>query len=387
MFSGFAWSNWNGGARNDFPRRQGKFLWRQFYNIRSLGIKYVYVAMFDEYDEGTAIAKAAADYFDVPTNQYFQTMSTDTIYISSDFYLRLVGAASRSLKSTAPITLTVPIQNSIGPIFFRSSFEPTYDAKLTWVSRSDTVDGGIQNVTNPLCAAASGTARNGSYAIRYSGTTASTGHAIASFRAISAGAVPVDSQMWLSYAIYPQTALGRFAGIDLIMTDGTTLHATAAVDTAGVSMNPATGRGAVNQWTTIKCQIGRWLLGKTIDRILIVFDHSGEVGQFNGFIDNVTIQSTHAITPTGTISKGSFTGSRNSRISVSYSGGILGIKGFPDEYMQASAVEIYACNGRQIFKKQCNSSSVPVSLREGVYIVRVESGSEPPLVAKLAVGR
>jgi hypothetical protein len=387
MFPGFAWSNWNGGARNDFPRRQGKFMWRQFYNIKSLGLKYAYVAMFDEYDEGTAIMKGAADYFDIPTNQYFQTMSTDTIYISSDFYLRLAGAAARSLKSTAPITLTVPIPNSIGPIFFRSSFEPTYDAQLTWVSRADSLTGGFQNVTTPLCARASGTARSGSNAVRYSGTTASTARAIASFRAISAGAIPVDSQMTLTYAFYPQTALGRFAGIDLVMTDGTTLRSTAAVDTAGVSMNPATGRGTVGQWTMIKCAIGRWLLGKTIDRILVVYDHTGEVGQFNGFIDNVTIQSTHAIPPTGVVSKGSISREPDSRISASYSGGTVWINGNSKGNTPSSLVRIYSCNGREIFKEYCTGSSVPVSLRAGVYFVRVESGMEPPLVAKLAVGK
>jgi hypothetical protein len=387
MFPGFAWSHLHNGPRNDFPRRQGNFLWRQFYNIKSLGIKYVYVAMFDEYDEGTAIMKGAADYFDTPTNVYFQTMSIDGVYLSSDFYLRLVGAAGRASKSKVPVTLTVPVPNSIGPIFFRSSFESNCDAQLTWVSSPDSPGGGFQNVTTPLCATATGTARSGSYAIRYNGTVSSTARALASFRAISAYAIPVDSQMTLTYAIYPQTALGRFAGIDLVMTDGTTLRSTAAVDTAAVSMNPATGRGTVGQWTTIKCAIGRWLAGKTIDRILVVYDHTGETGQFNGFIDNVTIQSTHAIAPTNVISKGSISRGPDSRISASYSGGAVWINGNSKGNMQSSMVRIYSCDGREIFKAYCIGSSVPVLLRAGVYFVRVENGWEPALVAKLAVGK
>jgi len=54
---GFAWSNFNGGAKNQIPRNKGEFMWRQIYNIKSLNMPGVYIAMFDEYDEGTAILK------------------------------------------------------------------------------------------------------------------------------------------------------------------------------------------------------------------------------------------------------------------------------------------------------------------------------------------
>jgi hypothetical protein len=388
MFSGFAWSNWNGGARNDFPRRQGKFLWRQFYNIKSLGIKYVYVAMFDEYDEGTAIAKGAADYFDIPTNQYFQTMSIDSVYLSSDFYLRLVGAANKALKSTAPITATVPIPNSIGPIFFRSSFEPNADAQLTWVSRADTVNGGFQNITTPTLTVASGTALSGANAVRFTGTASSTGRAVACFKAISAGAIVVDSLMTLSYGIYPQTTLGRFVGIDLAMTDGATLRATSAVDTAGVSMNPAAGRGTVGQWTKVKCPIGRWCMGKTIDRILVMYDHTGETGAFTGFIDNITIQSPIIHSSTSALSNGSVSNDGNAaRRSAEYSGGVLRTKGFATSYGSGLSVTLYDCLGRLVANKQCNNGTLTLSLGKGIYIARFESGKEPPFVGKVAIGR
>lgn len=46
-------------------------MWQQFVNLRQLGITNAYVAMFDEYDEATAIAKAADTNAMIPTNQYF----------------------------------------------------------------------------------------------------------------------------------------------------------------------------------------------------------------------------------------------------------------------------------------------------------------------------
>lgn len=39
---------------NGIPRDGGKFLWAQIHNARRLGVRVMYGAMWDEYDEGTA---------------------------------------------------------------------------------------------------------------------------------------------------------------------------------------------------------------------------------------------------------------------------------------------------------------------------------------------
>jgi hypothetical protein len=109
VFPGFAWSNWNGGTRNQIPRRQGNLFWRQVYNLKSSNISTAYIAMFDEYDEGTAIAKAAEDSSMIPTNQYFLTLDADGAHLSADFYLRLAGAANQMLKGQIPLSLTIRI--------------------------------------------------------------------------------------------------------------------------------------------------------------------------------------------------------------------------------------------------------------------------------------
>ncbi len=107
-FPGFAWSNWKDGPRNEKPRMHGDFLWRQFANIRDKGITQVYIAMFDEYDEGTAIAKAAENSSMIPTDQYFLTLDADGVSCSSDFYLRLTGDGAKMIKGETPLVWEHP---------------------------------------------------------------------------------------------------------------------------------------------------------------------------------------------------------------------------------------------------------------------------------------
>ncbi|HEX4925866.1 MAG TPA: glycoside hydrolase family 71/99-like protein [Bdellovibrionales bacterium] len=108
IFPGFAWSNWNGGARNMIPRRGGEFLWRQAVHVAAQRMS-AFIAMFDEYDEGTAIAKAAEDASMIPADQYFLTLDADGIKMDSDFYLRLSGAATLMIKGQRSVTTKIPV--------------------------------------------------------------------------------------------------------------------------------------------------------------------------------------------------------------------------------------------------------------------------------------
>lgn len=132
MFPGFSWSNWKPDAvRNQIPRRAGEFMWRQAYDIAKQGITCGYIAMFDEYDEGTAILKLAEDSSMVPKDQYFITASADGIYTSSDLYLRLAGYITKALRGEAELTEKMPVPLSEGPVYFRSGFEKGLDAQPT----------------------------------------------------------------------------------------------------------------------------------------------------------------------------------------------------------------------------------------------------------------
>ncbi|MCA1220132.1 glycoside hydrolase family 71/99-like protein [Streptomyces sp. 8L] len=110
IYPGFAWSNWHAGqARNQIPRKAGDFMWQQAVAVRKCGTNSAFIAMFDEYDEGTAIAPAAEDASMIPSNQYFLTLDADGTHVSSDFYLRLAGAATKMINGSTGISTTVPI--------------------------------------------------------------------------------------------------------------------------------------------------------------------------------------------------------------------------------------------------------------------------------------
>ena len=72
-FPGFAWDNLREtrpGFDRDRPGAKGDFYWRQFALFRELGIRTVFVGMFDEVNEATAIYKVSNE---VPVGKYFAT--------------------------------------------------------------------------------------------------------------------------------------------------------------------------------------------------------------------------------------------------------------------------------------------------------------------------
>ncbi len=98
LYPGFAWSNWNKGKRNFIPRLGGKFMTRQAEEAKKLNLG-AFVAMFDEYDESTAIAKAATSSLLIPQRQYFLTLDADGEALPSDHYLKLTSRLTRFLRS------------------------------------------------------------------------------------------------------------------------------------------------------------------------------------------------------------------------------------------------------------------------------------------------
>lgn len=104
VFPGFSWFNMYGNQFNSIPRRKGEFLWSQFIAAKRAGATMIYVAMFDEVDEGTAVFKCTND---VPTGDGVRFVTYEGL--PSDFYLRLTAAGARMLRGQLPTTETVPI--------------------------------------------------------------------------------------------------------------------------------------------------------------------------------------------------------------------------------------------------------------------------------------
>jgi hypothetical protein len=103
VFPGFSWHNMNGKPLDQIPRRQGEFLWAQFAAAQRAGAKMIYVAMFDEVDEATAIFKCTND-VPPPGESAFVTYEG----LPSDHYLHLTGQAARMLRGEIPLTDKLP---------------------------------------------------------------------------------------------------------------------------------------------------------------------------------------------------------------------------------------------------------------------------------------
>jgi hypothetical protein len=104
VYPGFSWDNLQRkpAGTSLIPRRGGRFLWEQFHELSKLGMDCVYVAMFDEVDEGTAIFKVTSA---PPVQGHFVGLEG----LPSDWYLRLVGEGANRLRQKQPIPLEIPL--------------------------------------------------------------------------------------------------------------------------------------------------------------------------------------------------------------------------------------------------------------------------------------
>ena len=102
-FPGFSWHQLKGAELDMIPRRNGDFLWSQIYGAKQAGCQMLYVAMFDEVDEGTAIFKCDPDP-PVSSSEKFLSLGADP----NDHYLRIVGEATRGFRGTSVIERELP---------------------------------------------------------------------------------------------------------------------------------------------------------------------------------------------------------------------------------------------------------------------------------------
>ena len=108
VWPGFSWKNLNNGPTNQIPRKGGKFFWRQIGNAKSAGAGLLYLAMFDEVDEATAIYKVAENRSQVPDQGYWLTLDADGTNLPSDWYLRLSYEGGRMIRGEIPLTTNFP---------------------------------------------------------------------------------------------------------------------------------------------------------------------------------------------------------------------------------------------------------------------------------------
>ncbi len=95
---GFSWYNLKGGPQNATPRDGGNFLWSEVNEVVSVSAKSLYIAMFDEIDEGTAMFKLAENQNMIPREGYWLPLDEDGYTLPSDWYLRAATLATEVVR-------------------------------------------------------------------------------------------------------------------------------------------------------------------------------------------------------------------------------------------------------------------------------------------------
>lgn len=108
-FPGFSWKNMNGPEATSISRDRGSFFWEQVAAEKQAGAKMLYIAMFDEMNEGTAIFKCATkSHLPLNKNGTFIGIDDD---LGSDYYLWLAGQAARWFHGEDHYNAQKPVRN------------------------------------------------------------------------------------------------------------------------------------------------------------------------------------------------------------------------------------------------------------------------------------
>jgi len=107
IYPGFTWHNmYPNSPQNQIPRNHGQFFWKQITAALQEKVPMLYIAMFDEIDEGTAIFKVSKN---PPVGKStFVSFEED---IPEDYYLFLAGQARRMLKKELPLQTMPPLKH------------------------------------------------------------------------------------------------------------------------------------------------------------------------------------------------------------------------------------------------------------------------------------
>jgi hypothetical protein len=113
VYPGFSWYNMHNHGKGDnamiyppnqIPRQKGRFYWSLISGAVNAKATMLYVAMFDEMDEGTAIFKCS-------NNPPGGVKLCDYEGLPTDYYLWLTGQAGKMLRGEIHFTKQVPTRN------------------------------------------------------------------------------------------------------------------------------------------------------------------------------------------------------------------------------------------------------------------------------------
>ncbi|MCL2488441.1 MAG: hypothetical protein FWE80_07140, partial [Oscillospiraceae bacterium] len=344
MLAGFAWANMRGydnSAINQIKRNMGQFLWGQGRGAIEAGVENIYYAMFDEYDEGTSLMKAASDYFDVPGYtpanrfQYFQTYAADGWWLSQDFYMRVAGDINRALNlantgklDRDKVQAACPTPHAVGEVRYRNSFEGVWitgnaqgtsgnrtvlaktDPGTYTRDRIDTWNGANPGISfsteaeappplppkegeepQPQISATLGATRNpdiaitGEWVAAYKGTISNTAKPDSPML-VAPVRTAINDDLTVSYQIMAVSELGKNVFVDLVIEDAAGNRSLLS-DAAGFSVS-GTKVSSLNTWQKITYDLPASVSGKYIAGIVFNYKTPGS-GSVEAYIDDLFI--------------------------------------------------------------------------------------------------
>lgn len=147
VFPGFSWRNLKNldiNMYDQIPRLKGDFLWKQISEAKKAGAQMIYVAMFDELDEGTCIFKCANSK-DTPVFATSGDPSGKFLGIDdelpTDYYLFLAGQAAEWMKGNGEYGDSRPSYKPMGIESSKTDESPvsvTYSNNILAIKASHT---------------------------------------------------------------------------------------------------------------------------------------------------------------------------------------------------------------------------------------------------------
>ena len=348
---------------SNVDRLGGNLLWSEIRNVKKLGLNSVYFAMFDEFEENTQLMNAAVDYFDIPTDEYFETLAKDGVWVSSDYYLRLASAAAKLLREEIENTIEIPVPYSLGPTYFRNSFErrtTTFyrkegNTEYTIKDKTMNIDpcfyknATIQStgISNTSCSIVQDNVHNksGLYAVKLSGT-ANDEYAVYSYKT-NETKIEIKREMKLTYYKYTVNEPGLYTGVDLLFSDGTKLSDFRTYYKTC---------GSVGNLEKIEIKLG--FIGKTI--IGIALRYEGGTGQFEAYFDDIFIED-------GDVNVGLEKIDNSKTIIYTDHGNI-----FIGPVENNAVISIFNLSGQLVCQQKVTSNTLYKKLNKGFYIVEVK---------------
>ncbi len=108
---GFSWHNLKypepSSNPNRTPREGGQYIWDEVNDVIPVNAKTLYIAMYDEIDEGTAMFKLAENDDMQPREGYWLPLDEDGFVLPSDWYLRTASLATQVVRGYEDLEATL----------------------------------------------------------------------------------------------------------------------------------------------------------------------------------------------------------------------------------------------------------------------------------------